>query len=57
VNATYITAYEPIEDPMNNVIGILYVGVLKQSFDDILQRTLMTFLGIALLGILLPEPI
>jgi two-component system NtrC family sensor kinase len=53
VNATYITAYEPIKDPLNNIIGILYVGVLKQPFDDVLQRTLITFLGIALLGILL----
>ena len=53
VNATYITAYEPIRDPMNNIIGILYVGVLKQPFDDVLQRTLITFLGIAFLGILL----
>jgi two-component system NtrC family sensor kinase len=53
VNATYIAAYEPIRDPMNDIIGILYVGVLKQPFDDILQRTLMTFLGIAFVGILL----
>jgi two-component system NtrC family sensor kinase len=53
VNATYIAAYEPIKDPENNIIGILYVGVLKQPFDDVLQRTLITFLGIALLGILL----
>ena len=34
VNATYITAYEPIKDPMNNIIGMLYVGVLKQPFDE-----------------------
>jgi len=34
VNATYITAYEPIRDPMNNIIGMLYVGVLKQHFDE-----------------------
>ena len=53
VNATYITAYEPIRDLMGNIIGILYVGVLKQPFDDVLQRTLVTFLSIALLGILL----
>jgi len=53
VNATYIAAYEPIKDPENNIVGILYVGVLKQPFDDVLQRTLMTFLGIAAIGILL----
>jgi two-component system NtrC family sensor kinase len=53
VNATYITAYEPIRDLMGNIIGILYVGVLKQPFDDVLQKTLVTFLGLAFLGIIL----
>jgi len=53
VNATYLAAYEPIRDPMNHIIGILYVGVLKQPFDDVLQKSLMTFLGIAFLGILI----
>ncbi|HTY38293.1 MAG TPA: cache domain-containing protein [Bacteroidota bacterium] len=53
VNATYITAYEPIRDLMGNIIGMLYVGVLKQPFDDMLQKTLVLFLGIAFLGILL----
>jgi two-component system NtrC family sensor kinase len=53
VNATYLAAYEPIRDPMNTIIGILYVGVLKQPFDDVLQKSLMTFLGIAFLGILI----
>jgi two-component system NtrC family sensor kinase len=53
VNAIYIAAYEPIRSPMNSIIGILYVGVLRQPFDDVLQRTLITFLGIALIGIFL----
>jgi two-component system, NtrC family, sensor kinase len=52
VNATYITAYEPLRDLMGNIIGMLYVGVLKKPFDDILQQTLVTFLGIAFLGII-----
>ena len=53
VNASYITAYEPIKDPMGSIVGMLYVGVLKQPFDDVLQRTLITFLGIAFLAILI----
>ncbi len=53
VNAWYIAAYEPIRDIDQNIIGILYVGVLKQPFDDILRNTLITFLGIALVGIVL----
>ncbi len=53
VNASYITAYEPIRDIDNKIIGILYVGVLMRPFDDILRNTLITFLGIALVGIVL----
>lgn len=53
VNAWYIAAYEPIRDVDNDIIGILYVGVLKQPFDDVLRNTLITFLGIALGGIIL----
>ena len=52
VNATYITAYEPIRDLNGNIVGMLYVGVLKQPFDDVLQRGIITFLGIAFLGVL-----
>jgi two-component system NtrC family sensor kinase len=53
VNADYITAYEPIRDPMGAIVGMIYVGVLKQPFDDVLQSALITFLGMALLGILI----
>ena len=53
VNAWYLAAYEPILDINDNIIGILYVGILKQPFDDILRNTLVTFLGIALGSILL----
>lgn len=53
VNAAYIAAYEPIRDLNGDIIGILYVGVLKQPFDDVLQRTLITFLGITVLGIVI----
>ena len=48
VNAWYIAAYEPIRDIENRIIGILYVGILKRPFYDVLRNTLMTFLGIAL---------
>ncbi len=48
VNAWYIAAYEPIRDITNHIIGILYVGVLRQPFDDVLRNTMFTFLGIAL---------
>ena len=48
VNAWYITAYEPIRDINDNIIGILYVGVLKKPFDDIYRNTILTFLGIGI---------
>ncbi len=53
VNTWYIGAYEPIKDIQNKIIGILYVGILKEPFNDLLRNTLITFLGITLVGILL----
>jgi len=53
VNDWYITAYEPIRDLKNKIIGILYVGILKRPFIDSLWQTLSIFIGIALLGIVL----
>ncbi|MBC8489420.1 MAG: cache domain-containing protein, partial [Bacteroidetes bacterium] len=48
VNAWYITAYEPIRDINDNIIGILYVGILKKPFDDIYRNSVLTFLGIGI---------
>ncbi|MCX8010877.1 MAG: cache domain-containing protein, partial [Ignavibacteria bacterium] len=53
VNSWYITAYEPIRDIENNIIGILYVGILKQPFTDILRNTILTFIGIVITGLVL----
>jgi two-component system NtrC family sensor kinase len=53
VNAWYIAAYEPVRDIQGRIIGILYVGVLRQPFDDVLWNTLAVFVGIAAGGILL----
>lgn len=53
VNSWYLSAYEPILDIDNKIIGILYVGILKKPFDDILRNALITFLSIALGGIVL----
>ena len=49
VNDWYITAYEPIRDIYNNIIGILYVGILEQPYVDIQRETLLIFLAITLL--------
>ena len=53
VNNWYITAYEPIRNIKDDIIGILYVGVLEEKFIDMRRRTLLTFLGITFAGILL----
>ncbi len=53
VNDWYITAYEPIRDIEDTIIGILYVGTLEQPFLDVASRVMATFAGIALLCVVL----
>lgn len=53
VNNWYITAYEPIKDSRNRIVGILYVGVLEQKYLDIQRETILPFLAIALIGTLI----
>jgi two-component system NtrC family sensor kinase len=45
VNDWYITAYAPIRDPGDRVIGSLYVGLLEAPFDRAQRLTLGVFLG------------
>ena len=50
VNSWYITAYEPIKDINNKIIGILYVGILEQKYTDIQRQMLTIFMSITLIG-------
>lgn len=52
VNNWYITAYEPIRDIRQNIVGILYVGILEQKYTDMEARTTLLFLGITVLAAL-----
>ena len=52
VNDWYITAYEPIRNIQDEIIGMLYVGVLEQKYVDISTQTLVVFLTITLGGVL-----
>jgi two-component system NtrC family sensor kinase len=52
VNDWYITAYEPIKDVTDKIIGILYVGVLEEKYNDIRQGTILTFVAITIAGAL-----
>ena len=51
VNNWYITAYEPIRNINNRIIGILYVGMLEQEFVDMRRQTLWTFLIVTFIGV------
>jgi two-component system, NtrC family, sensor kinase len=53
VDTTYISAYEPLKDFDNRIIGILYVGVLQQRYDDMRAQATATFLVIAGLALAL----
>jgi len=45
VHDWYMAAYEPIKNINDEIIGILYVGVLEQKYRDIESRTILILLG------------
>jgi two-component system, NtrC family, sensor kinase len=49
VNDWYLTAYEPIRDVENRIIGILYVGTLEKPYLDTAGRVMRIFTSIAFL--------
>ncbi len=53
VNNWYITAYEPIRNINDEIIGILYVGMLEKPYIDITNRVMLTFTIIASLCVVL----
>jgi len=53
VNNWYISAYEPIKDINEKIIGVLYVGVLEEKFIDMRNRAIVIFLGIMLAGMVM----
>jgi two-component system, NtrC family, sensor kinase len=52
VNDWYITAYEPIRSVSGNVIGILYVGILEQKYNDIQNQSILGFIFISAVVVL-----
>jgi len=53
VDSWYISAYEPLRDFEGRIVGILYVGILKQRYDDMLRQAVALFVSIALLALVL----
>ncbi len=53
VNNWYISAYSPIYDLHRKVIGILYVGIIENKFNDIKKETTILFLVIIIVTLLI----
>jgi len=53
VNAWYRTAYEPVRNINDEIIGMLYVGMLEAPWVDLRNRIVYIFLGIAASSIFL----
>ncbi len=53
VNAWYITAYEPIRNISDDIVGMLYVGMLEAPYVDLRNRVVITFWAIAALSVIL----
>jgi two-component system NtrC family sensor kinase len=53
VNDWYITAYEPIKNIDEKIIGILYVGMLERPYIDTTKRIIIAFAIIAILCVIL----
>ncbi|MBN1974354.1 MAG: cache domain-containing protein [Sedimentisphaerales bacterium] len=53
VNNWYISAYEPIRDVQDKIIGVLYVGVLEENFIDMRNKTILLVLGLMFVGMII----
>jgi len=53
VNDWYITAYEPIKNLKNHIIGILYVGMLEKPYIDTAHKVMITFTFMASMLVIL----
>jgi len=53
VNNWYISAYSPIYDLHRKAIGILYVGIIENKFNDIKKETTILFLVIIIVTLII----
>jgi two-component system NtrC family sensor kinase len=51
VNRRYVTAYEPIKDMYNRIVGMLSIGVLEDRFREIQRDVFWSFLLITMGGL------
>jgi two-component system NtrC family sensor kinase len=53
VNEWHISAYEPIRNRANAIVGVLCVGILEEPFLAVRTRMMLTFLVVAGAGVLI----
>lgn len=53
VNKWFISGYAPIHNIKDEVVGILYVGMLEEKYDQIRRNTTMLFLIMTIIGTLI----
>ena len=51
VRDRYLSAYEPLRDLENHVIGMLYVGRLEQPFLDLSRQVMRQYIGLMVFGL------
>jgi two-component system NtrC family sensor kinase len=53
VDDWYITAYEPIRDVQDNIVGMLYVGMLESKYALMKERLILLFFFFSMSGMLI----
>ena len=53
VDDWYITAYEPIRDVQNKIVGMLYVGLLESKYAIMKERLILLFFFFSMSGMLI----
>jgi two-component system NtrC family sensor kinase len=53
LNEPYISSYTPIWDIDNNIIGMLFTGILEAKYRDMRTKTTLLFLAITSLGMVI----
>jgi len=53
VNDWYITAYEPIRDVEDKIVGMLYVGMLESKYASMKERLILLFFFLTMSGMLI----
>lgn len=51
VDSWYLSAYEPLQDIEGNILGMLYVGILKKRYDDMRNQAVALFLLVSAIGV------